>query len=75
MQHSAFPKCIHTPNFGLLHQVIFQIHTGLDLFSVEVRGQGHRDQKTVGDTPWAKDVSTYQIRECYDIQDRRYALY
>ena len=38
-----------------------QILSGPDLSRTVARGQGHRDLKTVGGTPWPIDVSTYQI--------------
>ena len=42
-----------------------QILSGLDLSRTVVRGQGHRDLKTVDDTLWPIDVSTYQILDFY----------
>ena len=38
-----------------------QILSGLYLSRTVARGQGRTDLKTVGDTPWPRDVSTYQI--------------
>ena len=38
-----------------------QILSRLYLSRTVAKGQGHRDLKTVGGTPWQIDVSTYQI--------------
>ena len=38
-----------------------QILSGLNQSRIVVKGQGHRDLKTVGGTSWLIDVSTHQI--------------
>ena len=61
MQCSATQKCIHTPKFWIPTSHNIHILSGLYLSRTAARGQGHKDLKTVGGTPWPIDVSTYQI--------------
>ena len=55
------PKMYPHTKFWILTSHNIQILSGLDLFRAVARGQGHRDMKSIGGTPWPIDVSTYQI--------------
>ena len=61
MHHFAIPRGINTPNFGFLHQTIWEICSRHDYSRNKVIGQDHSDLKMVCHTSASKDVTIQHI--------------